>query len=541
MEALPPLVLELVCEYLGQCEPHRASLLAFASASRVCRAAARRERFSRLSINTDDAEFDKRLERLEHILDQANSCAYIKVLELGTGADDQVKREDNKNNALYVSWTKLAPDFYPVSSLQAWKSRNERRPDEYWQRLAQFISGLHLRDIISMSTAQFPCCILAVSHKQMPACRLHVHGLDFHSLHQQDILQDIEESDYMLATSPCLYNVSVLYSKYDASGWANYNREATLQLSAGLAPNLKHVCMWDNTPPPSGEIIRQRPKRPQWQGFHPQSDGEWCEIPQAKGQIQDLAINALYEVSGLELASWECHTDFSMLRSLQLERLMELDVLKRLADLAEQDGLSRLRSLSLPAISSEYVDRVDAESTMTRLCASLHPLVELGMVAPGPMSFEAILERHGHGLQVLCIEDFILSAHQVIQLRDSCPRIRKLSIEMLRSADDHVEVRIYQTLGSMRYLENLSLMLKCTDYREDDGPDAPCILGMPSNDEEDQKAMAIAIRKVFINAAVDESLARSIFRQILATHASVKAGLPPKLACLQSWISYVCG
>lgn len=75
---------------------------------------------------------------------------------------------------------------------------------------------------------------------------------------------------------------------------------------------------------------------------------------------------------------------------------------------------------------------------------------------------------------------------------------------MLRSAGDHAEVQIYQTLGLMRYLESLLIMLKCTNYRENDGPDAPCILILPSNDEEDQETTAIAIRQVFITAAVDE-------------------------------------
>ncbi|KAF5849098.1 hypothetical protein GGP41_005994 [Bipolaris sorokiniana] len=35
---------------------------------------------------------------------------------------------------------------------------------------------------------------------------------------------------------------------------------------------------------------------------------------------------------------------------------------------------------------------------------------------------------------------------------------------MLRSAGDHAEVQIYQTLGLMRYLESLLIMLKCTNY-----------------------------------------------------------------------------
>ncbi|EUC44384.1 hypothetical protein COCMIDRAFT_27262 [Bipolaris oryzae ATCC 44560] len=79
---------------------------------------------------------------------------------------------------------------------------------------------------------------------------------------------------------------------HDESGCANYNGEAALQLSAGLVPKLKHVCMWENIRIPSREITRQKPIRPQWQGLHPQSDSEWREMPQTKDAIQGLAIHA---------------------------------------------------------------------------------------------------------------------------------------------------------------------------------------------------------------------------------------------------------
>ena len=62
---------------------------------------------------------------------------------------------------------------------------------------------------------------------------------------------------------------------------------------------------------------------------------------------------------------------------------------------------------------------------------------------------------------------------------------------------------------------------------------------MPSGDEEDQEAMEIAIRQVFVNAAVDASLAQAIFQQILAAHASVKAGLPPMLDCIRLQVGTV--
>ncbi|KAF5849096.1 hypothetical protein GGP41_005995 [Bipolaris sorokiniana] len=128
----------------------------------------------------------------------------------------------------------------------------------------------------------------------------------------------------MLGVSSCLYNISILYSMYNASDCANYKAEATLQLSAGLAPNLKHR-------------------------------------------------NYTTENYTTLMAGFS-------------------------SSVRERMALSPLRSLSLLFI-------------FARLCALLHPLVELEIIGPGTIGFKVILKRHGDDLQVLCIEDFILSAH----------------------------------------------------------------------------------------------------------------------------------
>jgi hypothetical protein len=117
--------------------------------------------------------------------------------------------------------------------------------------------------------------------------------------------------------------------------------------------------------------------------------------------------------------------------------------------------------------------------------------------------------------------------------------VKRLRIEILRSSGDHIEVDIYRTLGSMRNLESLSLMLQCTESRQDDGPDDPGPLTMPSEKKEDQEAMTTAIRRVFANAAVDRSLAQSIFQQVLAAHATTKAGLPSRLSSIRFWVGCV--
>ena len=529
MEALPQVVLGLICEYLAHNEPRRASLFAFAAASRGCRAASWRERFSCMAIDVDDARWHRRLEESECVLDEAGSRGCVRVLKLGTPhTDSPLEHEDYEVDAAYVPGWKLVPES-KSGPLRDWRPRTEPRSDEYWRPLARFISSLHLKELVWSSKGQVPRCILAVLHEQIPACRLYVRDFDLRSLHHRDALQDTEETEYMLATSPCLYQIVGTYSTRDATGCANYSQEAVLRLSAGLAPNLKHVCVWDNSLKPSGEIQPHWDGELEWRGLHPQSDSHWRDVPETKGQLQSLAIDAIGAVSSVQFASWIRHTDFSLLQSLHLATQIRLHVLGQLADLAERDGLSRLTCLNIPAIASEYEERVDAESMLTRLCTSLHPLVELRIVGPGLTSFEAILEHHGDSLQVLRVEDFVLSAHQVAQLQESCPKIGQLSIEMLRSAGDHVEVGVYRTLGSMRNLETLALKLECTDYREADGPDACAPFPLPSEEKEDQEAMAIAMRQVFINAAVDRSLAQSIFQEILAAHASAKAGLPPRL------------
>lgn len=195
MEALPQLALDLVCEYLAHGEPHRASLLAFALVSRTCRAATWRERFSRISIDVDDSQFHQRLEQLECVLDQAKSRACVRVLKLGISTAHQTGCEGGEAEDAHVSGMRLVPKYHPIRPLRDWKPRTEPRPDEWWQRLARFISSIHLKDLIWASTEQIPRCILSVLNEQIPSCRLHVHGFDIRSLHQRETLQDIENTD----------------------------------------------------------------------------------------------------------------------------------------------------------------------------------------------------------------------------------------------------------------------------------------------------------------------------------------------------------
>lgn len=91
-----------------------------------------------------------------------------------------------------------------------------------------------------------------------------------------------------------------------------YNGEATLRLVAEVAHNLKHVSVWDSTfEGLEGRTPNLGHGRPEWRGFNPLQDSEWCEVPSTKGQLQSLRIDSAFSLGGPKLATWGLHTDFS--------------------------------------------------------------------------------------------------------------------------------------------------------------------------------------------------------------------------------------
>jgi hypothetical protein len=112
---------------------------------------------------------------------------------------------------------------------------------------------------------------------------------------------------------------------------------------------------------------------------------------------------------------------------------------------------------------------------MRRLLCGLNPLEELALrgsadastselsadiTTVGEAWFNAVLTRHCPSLRILRIKGPVLSAKQIIQMRDAFLNLRKLDIEILRSLGDCREANVYCTLGAMRKLERLTLGLQ---------------------------------------------------------------------------------
>jgi hypothetical protein len=68
-------------------------------------------------------------------------------------------------------------------------------------------------------------------HNDLPRSRLHVHTFSLRSLFQQrDRLHDIDDDEYVLATSPSLYSICVASIYLDSDGNLDYNEDAALRI-----------------------------------------------------------------------------------------------------------------------------------------------------------------------------------------------------------------------------------------------------------------------------------------------------------------------
>ena len=474
MEALPLLILDTVCDYLIDMEPIRASLLSFALTSKTCRAVAARQLFSSIKLSSRLGPFPHRLVGLEEVLDRSSARRFVRTLRVGCATSG------------------------------SFRTGGYRDEEAFWAPFVRFLSSLAaLRDLVWEDLGQIPRCVLSALREQLPSCRLRVEYLSLPSPHEKQACQEVLHKSYKLATLPNLNSIRVPHTK---SEWRNYKGDAVLQMVAGLAEGLRHVSLWENG---SDGWEETGP----WHGTY--SVPDWVRLLPAgsKGELHSLAIKAGV-VTGSHISTWEANTDFSVLRSLTLSRV-DLSALQVLATLAEENNFLCLTDLDLAAKRTRSEEREEAESTLTRLLFSLSPLENLALVAIGEASYNAALTTHGSTLHLLRVKETILSSQGIALLVHSCPLLRTLDIEILRSAGDRVETAVYRSLGTLRSLESLSLGLHCLAHQFEARP----------------RLSESEIKTVLANAALDAQLALSIAQTISTAHPPSFAthNLPPKL------------
>jgi hypothetical protein len=252
------------------------------------------------------------------------------------------------------------------------------------------------------------------------------------------------------------------------------------------------------------------------------------------------------------IISWSTITDFAVIQVLEFGNILRVDPFDYMA--ANCDFVS-LKTLVIRCDDSHFPYRLgDSDDKQEALAVdnavacfllSLPPLQALELSGDfGQTTFEAMLAHHGKSLKRLHLMpsqrygQFGLSLKELEQTTRCCPMVNELAIKIRRSLGDDLEMASYKLLGTLSRLQSLHLVLdasKCAlgseeinNGYEPGEPGHEYIVPNDSRfDKKDQEILPdirlrplnIGIRRgfvrdAFINWALDESLARSIFKTV---------------------------
>lgn len=564
LDSLPLETLERIASYLHG--THRPSLYALGLANKACHRATLRSVFREIHLAVGDARTLQRcVDALVKALSGAESAHHVRHLsvkgflvatieassgsevEAGTlnrsdGDDDDDSDEDDEDDDEPFDYTGverdsveeilgdqepyLEGDFFNNEPIKV-----SPEEDMTWAPVVNLVKALpRLTELVYECRNQFPPSLLDALHRYHPYCKLH---------HRTFLLRSLrcgvpDPHEMAIATSPCLHSAKVRYAWRDSDGQDDYNEEAMQELVAGLAPNLKEVHMIHMAASPTARSIRRRsfPRAP-WPGLPGFVSG--CGL----GSLTSLSLAGVIGPGPGFLQAWRNHTDFSLLRHLTLGGGVG-DYHVRINDEAMR---WIVQNCSFPRLKTLYVclgrddSRVEKPNYAMDAIAFLkafEPLDELSVSGPlEPDIVDAILVRHGRTLRKLSLRpsesEFCLGGDRphipmtfnkehILQIQAQCPALQDLALSVKRTKSDVREVEMYRAFGKMEHLQFLFLTLDCSNWRVNRG----AVADDPSFDEDDRRLYTERyprlrrghFREAFMNCAVDEALARSIWETI---------------------------
>lgn len=380
--------------------------------------------------------------------------------------------------------------------------------DEDWQSVIHLVGQLHgLTDIFYACVAQFPSSLLETLRLELPRCRLH--HFNFH-------LRDPNGAyERALATAPCLYSIGDLDHVDDQTGRLFARRHA---------PHLRNVFLG-----PSRRTLRDAAA-----GNHapPESSGrdlvgalQHIELGKSRG-FQPISPSLLDFVNVARLT----FGDFSALRILRLNSTMDYRTLPL------PENFPALVTLALTCIDNDTT----ASSYWTAALAFIRNLSRLTTLQLTAWNRSiSVVPGLNPNLRKLQLSTYPvvgadpLPCDYIHQLATRCPHLEELAIEMRRSRGDASEVALYRALGRLPRLRRLTLDLDASPAplvqvaKEDgavsqDTPVEPWFDAWGAEYLQGAGMMYPSLRlhrkghllDVFVNSAINERLARSIFAVI---------------------------
>lgn len=533
-------------------ETHRPSLYAFSLASHQCHQAALPEVFREIHLAVRNRKaLQLHIDALIEILKRTDSARHVRNLSIEgfLRLNDEGGLEADEDSSMFwhrtSSFDDKLPDEEPI--LEAWHDRCDEfiiarssEGDMAWAPVVSLVKMLtRLDTLVYNCPYQFPPSLLDALHEHQPQCRLHHLTFQMRSL-----LSDVPDPYEMaLATSPCLHRVKVACAPWDSKGRVDFNGEAAMELAAGLSPNLKEVAMVHLCQ--KRTWINERPRAP-WRGLPGFVPGAGV------GSLTSLSLKSQVEWSPDHLLCWSKHIDFGNLRQLALgggsrhESRVGMNE-EIMGWIAQNFSFPRVKALTLHfRRGGKQAERPGYTENATALLRSFEPLEELSVAGPlEPEILDAILSRHGPTLRKLSLHSIerwydvsgsrrlpmVFGKEQVLQIRDQCPALQELSMPIKRTRSDAAEAEIYKIFGTMGRLRYLFLILDCSEWRVT----RDSTYNPPFEGEDDEPTEELHwlkkghLRGTFMNCAVDEALARSIWDTISRHKDGVQ------LQCLKLW------
>jgi hypothetical protein len=532
IESLPLLVLETIFEYLTAGISGRRDIFAVSLTSKRLCGAIERERYARINLALSSQEqLEGAITKWENVLSRADRHKYVRWIRISGQIWEQGQDPYNRPTALEMDEGYESDGFFQPMVLQYFGgSSPEMIMDdnssigEVWRSFAQLLSKFQgLKDLLWTATDQVPYYVLDILHNQLPQTRLHVHTFSLRSLYQdRDSLHDVHLGEYALATSPSLYSIFAASTFLDSEGNVDYNHEAVLEIASGLAPNLRKIGMWyqlaGNTP---DLVLAMRVPRPPWRGFFARANEA---PPKTKAKLTGLALRGASSIFPGRLEDWRQSVNFNTIRSLDLRVLIELLAFQTLIDMAMAGTFACLQTLLMSGSIGQAREETQ-DTMMVQLMTALRPLRAITLHECTSAIRQSIYDHHGLSLKKLHLSTHF-TLQGLISLQKGCPNLQNLHLWLKRSQGDEQEVRFYRTLGSFSRLERLTLLL---DYIDPE-ISANC---EKYDDETERDNQVERMRLALINSAVDECLARQIFRVILRANKIAQPSIIPSFQSLK--------
>jgi hypothetical protein len=540
---LPFDTLQEIAGYLH--ETHRPSLYTFGLASKTCYRATLQSVFQEVHLTVSCPKaLQASIDTLAKVLSSTQSAKYVRHLSIkgflhwNTDGSDKIEEAAMPNSDIewFSGITEVLGDEEPNLDEDFFLDTIiEVSPEEEakWEPVVQLVKTLpYLTKLVYNCSNQLPPRLLDALHKYQPQCKLHHLTFQLRSLQSTTI----HPHEMAIITSPCLYSIRAQYAGFrDSNGCADFHKEAIQDLVAGLAPNLKEVWIAEVLAGPANvnAIYWNRTIRKPWRGLP-------GFIPGRVGLLTSLSLVGLAEFQPA-LQIWNQRTEFSSLNHLTLGG----GITSNLHGITSEVMQWIVQNCSLPRLETlrirlDYNGKNDLDngkpnytSSAVTFFEALEPLRELLVDGPlEPEILNVILSQHGHTLrklglcptQSLGLDNqwqipMVFEKAHILQIQDQCPKLQDLAISIKRTQSDAREVEIYESLGNMERLQFLFLILDCSNWQvARDGALTNDLLV----DEEDLDFYFNTntvirkghIREAFINCAVDETLARSIWGTI---------------------------